>query len=53
MREFTLQADRPPMERGVKMARASHDLEVQGTMLRDGVQAFDDYPVHAFRKTVR
>jgi len=43
-REFKLEAVKPIQERGVSVARASLDLGVHGTVLRNWVKAFADDP---------
>ena len=47
-REFKLEAVKLIRERGVSVAQASRDLDVQGTVLRNWVKAFADDPQHAF-----
>ncbi len=47
-REFKLEAVRLIKERGVSYARASEDLGVHPTQLRNWVKQFADDPQHAF-----
>jgi len=47
-REFKLEAVRLIKERGVSYARASEDLEVHPTQLRDWVKKFAEDPQQAF-----
>jgi transposase len=47
-REFKLEAVRLIKERGVSYARASEDLEVHPTQLREWVKRFADDPQQAF-----
>jgi transposase-like protein len=47
-REFKLEAVRLIRDRGVSYARASEDLKVHPTQLRNWVKAFADDPQHAF-----
>jgi transposase len=47
-REFKLEADRLIKDRGVSYARASEDLGVHPTQLRDWVKQLSDDPQHAF-----
>jgi len=47
-REFKLEAVKLIKERGVSVAQASRDLDVQGTVLRNWVKAFADDPSQAF-----
>jgi transposase len=47
-REFKLEAVRLIKERGVSVARASQDLGVHQSQLRDWTKKFADDPAHAF-----
>jgi len=47
-REFKLEAVRLIRDRGVSYARASEDLKVHPTQLRNWVKAFAEDPQHAF-----
>src|SRR4029078_9632981 len=47
-REFKLEAVRLIKDRGVSYVRASQDLNVHTSQLRDWVKRFSDDPQHAF-----
>jgi transposase len=47
-REFKLEAVRLIRDRGVSFARASQDLSVHESQLRNWVKRFSDDPEHAF-----
>jgi transposase len=47
-RDFKLEAVRLIRDRGVSVARASVDLDVHQSQLRDWVKKFSDDPQHAF-----
>ena len=52
-REFKPEAVRLIGDRGVSYARASEDLKVHPTQLRNWVKAFADDPQHAFPARAR
>ena len=47
-REFKLEAVKPIKERGVSVTRASQDLGVHGTVLRNWVKALSEDPEQTF-----